>query len=112
MRKVVSTDKIRPEIPDSWRADSNTVSIFSLKAWDINAFDLIDFDFQYFSSMCRVMEECWHSNPKVRLSSLRMRKSLTAMSPPGGGISNYSDYGSSATLGFGMPTSTTASYSR
>merc|ERR1719259_1373874 len=90
MRKVVSTDKIRPEIPDSWRADSNT----------------------YFSSMCRVMEECWHSNPKVRLSSLRMRKSLTAMSPPGGGISNYSDYGSSATLGFGMPTSTTASYSR
>merc|ERR1712029_22614 len=79
MRRVVSTEKIRPEIPDDWRSPAST----------------------YFVGMCRLMEECWHTNPKVRLSTLRMRKSMTGMRPPGNASqtsTNYSDYGSSASL--------------
>lgn len=52
MRKVVCVDGQRPNLPNRWTSD------FVL------------------SGMTKLMRECWHSNPSVRLSSLRIKKTL------------------------------------
>jgi serine/threonine protein kinase len=52
MRKVVCVDGYRPDIPDFWCADP------------------------VLSSITRLTKECWHPNPAVRLSALRVKKSI------------------------------------
>lgn len=52
MRKVVCVENHRPSIPNRWSSD------------------------QLLSGMSRLMRECWHHNPNVRLPALRIKKSL------------------------------------
>lgn len=52
MYDVVCVQNLRPEIPAKWKAEP------SLKC------------------LSQIMEECWHSNPLVRLTALRVKKSL------------------------------------
>lgn len=52
MRKVVCVDQQRPVLPNRWVSDATLMS------------------------MGRVMKECWHPNPDVRLTSLRVKKTL------------------------------------
>ncbi|KAL3287137.1 hypothetical protein HHI36_001617 [Cryptolaemus montrouzieri] len=52
MRKVVCTDQQRPCVPNRWASDG------------------------VLSGMVRLMRECWHQNPNVRLPALRIKKTL------------------------------------
>lgn len=52
MRKVVCTDSYRPSIPNRWSSD------------------------HLLNGMAKLMKECWHHNPNVRLPALRIKKSL------------------------------------
>ncbi|ESO84195.1 hypothetical protein LOTGIDRAFT_108334, partial [Lottia gigantea] len=52
MRKVVSVDKIRPNIPNRWHSD-----------WALKV-------------LSKVMSECWTNNPAARLTALRVKKTL------------------------------------
>lgn len=52
MRKVICIDQQRPVLPNRWVSDST-----------LNA-------------MTKVMKECWHHNANVRLSALRVKKTL------------------------------------
>lgn len=52
MRKVVCGDDYRPSIPNRWSSDS------------------------LLAGMAKLMRECWHKNPNVRLPALRIKKSL------------------------------------
>lgn len=55
MRKVVCVDQQRPNLPNRWASDS------------------------LLSGMAKVMRECWHQNPNVRLPALRIKKTLLKM---------------------------------
>lgn len=52
MRKVVCADNYRPSTPNRWASDS------------------------MLNGMSKLMKECWHHNPNVRLPALRIKKSL------------------------------------
>ena len=52
MYKVVCVDAYRPQIPARWETD------------------------KVLSSLAKVMQECWHQDPNVRLPALRIKKSL------------------------------------
>lgn len=52
MRKVVCVDQQRPNIPNRWASDS------------------------ILSGLGKLMRECWHHNPNVRLPALRIKKTL------------------------------------
>ncbi|KAH8291074.1 hypothetical protein KR054_008243 [Drosophila jambulina] len=52
MRKVVCTDNYRPSIPNRWSSDS------------------------LLAGMSKLMKECWHQNPNVRLPALRIKKTI------------------------------------
>ncbi|XP_030762424.1 activin receptor type-1 [Sitophilus oryzae] len=52
MRKVVSIDQQRPSMPNRWTSDP------------------------VLSGMAKLVKECWHHNPNVRLPALRIKKSL------------------------------------
>lgn len=52
MRKVVVVSQLRPTIPNRWASDHTM------------------------SQLSRLMRECWNKNPKARLTSLRLKKSL------------------------------------
>jgi len=55
MKKVVCVDGYRPEIPNRWASDP-VLAHFS-----------------------RVIKECWHPNPAVRLSALRVKKTVAVL---------------------------------
>ncbi|XP_013778644.1 bone morphogenetic protein receptor type-1B-like isoform X1 [Limulus polyphemus] len=55
MKKVVCFDNIRPLISVRW----NSCEVLR--------------------TICKVMQECWHSNPSVRLTSLRVKKTLSKL---------------------------------
>lgn len=55
MMQVVCVKKVRPMIPLRWETD-----------------DVL-------STMSKVMQECWHSNPAVRLTALRVKKTLARL---------------------------------
>ncbi|CAG9765597.1 unnamed protein product [Ceutorhynchus assimilis] len=55
MRKVVCDDQQRPIVPNRWTSDS------------------------VLSGMAKIMRECWHQNPNVRLPALRIKKSLVKL---------------------------------
>ncbi|XP_022226804.2 activin receptor type-1 isoform X1 [Drosophila obscura] len=52
MRKVVCTDNYRPSIPNRWSSDP------------------------LLAGMSKLMKECWHQNPNVRLPALRIKKTI------------------------------------
>lgn len=52
MRKIVCVDRQRPAVPNHWMGHSMMLSL------------------------SRLMKECWHHDPQVRLSALRVKKSL------------------------------------
>jgi activin receptor type-1 len=52
MRKVVCVDNQRPSIPNRWTSDP------------------------LLNGMSKLLRECWHQNPNVRLPALRIKKSL------------------------------------
>lgn len=52
MQQVVCVKKIRPQIPSRWDTES------------------------VLQTLAKVMQECWHSNPAVRLTALRVKKTL------------------------------------
>ncbi|KAJ8926057.1 hypothetical protein NQ315_009912 [Exocentrus adspersus] len=55
MRKVVCVDQQRPNLPNRWTSDP------------------------LLSGMSKLMRECWHQNPNVRLPALRIKKTLTKL---------------------------------
>lgn len=55
MRKVVCVEGFRPSIPNRWTSDP------------------------LLNGMSKLMKECWHHNPNVRLPALRIKKSLYKM---------------------------------
>ncbi|XP_054090597.1 activin receptor type-1 isoform X1 [Zeugodacus cucurbitae] len=52
MRKVVCVDNYRPSFPNRWASDP------------------------LLAGMSKLMKECWHQNPNVRLPALRIRKTI------------------------------------
>lgn len=56
MKKVICTDKMRPNIPNRWHAS-----------------DVLH-------SMAKVMKECWYPNPAARLTALRIKKTISNIS--------------------------------
>uniref|UniRef100_A0A182I3Y4 receptor protein serine/threonine kinase n=1 Tax=Anopheles arabiensis TaxID=7173 RepID=A0A182I3Y4_ANOAR len=52
MRKVVCVDNYRPSVQNRWTSDP------------------------FLASMSKLMRECWHMNPNVRLPALRIKKTL------------------------------------
>ncbi|XP_052892419.1 activin receptor type-1 isoform X1 [Anopheles moucheti] len=52
MRKVVCVDNYRPSVQNRWTSDT------------------------FLASMSKLMRECWHMNPNVRLPALRIKKTL------------------------------------
>lgn len=57
MHDAVCMKGIRPQIPSRWQSE------------DILA------------ALSKIMQECWHQNPAVRLTSLRVKKSLKKLDP-------------------------------
>ncbi|KAJ8941589.1 hypothetical protein NQ314_010370 [Rhamnusium bicolor] len=55
MQQVVCVKKIRPQIPLRWESE-----------------DVLQ-------TLSKVMQECWHSNPSVRLTALRVKKTLSKL---------------------------------
>ncbi|KAG7155902.1 Activin receptor type-1-like [Homarus americanus] len=55
MKKVVCVDQYRPMIPNRWTSDS------------------------VLAGMSKIIRECWHQNPSVRLTALRVKKSLVKL---------------------------------
>ncbi|XP_073844341.1 type I BMP receptor saxophone isoform X3 [Musca autumnalis] len=55
MRKVVCVDNYRPSIPNRWSSDP------------------------LLAGMSKLMKECWHQNPNVRLPALRIKKSISKL---------------------------------
>lgn len=53
MLQVVCLKKIRPQIPTRWEKD------------------------KVLRTLSKVMQECWHANPAVRLTALRVKKTLS-----------------------------------
>ena len=54
MKKVVCTEKRRPNLLPEWISGGNS----------------------FFAGLCGIMKECWHENPSVRQSMLRIKKNL------------------------------------
>ncbi|KAG6443148.1 activin receptor type-1C isoform X3 [Manduca sexta] len=52
MRRVVCTEKRRPNVPNRWHSDP------------------------VLSAISKVMKECWYQNPAARLTALRIKKTL------------------------------------
>ncbi|KAK3873274.1 hypothetical protein Pcinc_021701 [Petrolisthes cinctipes] len=52
MKKVVCVDQYRPTIPNRWTSDP------------------------VLTGMSKIIRECWHQNPNVRLTALRVKKSI------------------------------------
>ncbi|XP_048519449.1 bone morphogenetic protein receptor type-1B isoform X2 [Dendroctonus ponderosae] len=57
MMQVVCLKKIRPQIPLRWESEDVLLTL------------------------AKVMQECWHSNPDVRLTALRVKKTLFKLEP-------------------------------
>ncbi|XP_050297891.1 bone morphogenetic protein receptor type-1B isoform X2 [Anthonomus grandis grandis] len=57
MLQAVCIKKIRPQIPQKWEND------------------------EVLKTLSKIMQECWHGNPDVRLTSLRVKKTLTKLDP-------------------------------
>ncbi|KAG5876131.1 hypothetical protein JTB14_007538 [Gonioctena quinquepunctata] len=55
MQQVVCVKKIRPQIPTRWESE-----------------DILQ-------TLSKVMHECWHPNPAVRLTALRVKKTLSKL---------------------------------
>ncbi|ROT73989.1 Activin receptor type-1 [Penaeus vannamei] len=55
MKKVVCVDQYRPVIPNRWTSDP------------------------VLTGMSKIIRECWHQNPSVRLTALRVKKSLVKL---------------------------------
>ncbi|XP_075169450.1 type I BMP receptor saxophone isoform X2 [Haematobia irritans] len=55
MRKVVCIDNYRPSIPNRWSSDP------------------------LLAGMSKLMKECWHQNPNVRLPALRIKKTISKL---------------------------------
>ncbi|XP_045590296.1 activin receptor type-1 [Procambarus clarkii] len=55
MKKVVCVDQYRPMIPNRWTSDP------------------------VLAGMSKIIRECWHQNPSVRLTALRVKKSLVKL---------------------------------
>lgn len=55
MQQVVCVKKIRPQIPLRWESE-----------------DVLQ-------TIAKVMQECWHTNPAVRLTALRVKKTLSKL---------------------------------
>jgi len=72
MKKLVCDEQIRPEIPSRWN------------------------QIKFLRELAKIMQECWHRMPQVRLSALRVKKTLTEIKiQPEPGIQFFSiDYAS------------------
>lgn len=72
MRKVVCIDNYRPSIPNRWSSDSvSTESLTLIKSYLFQCNPL-----QLLAGMSKLMKECWHQNPNVRLPVLRIKKTI------------------------------------
>lgn len=88
MRKVVVLDNYRPSIPNRWSSDSvswfhfKIRQIYYLQISNLNNNPLAIFSLfslllrQLLGGMAKLMRECWHQNPNVRLPALRIKKTL------------------------------------
>ncbi|XP_074030268.1 bone morphogenetic protein receptor type-1B-like isoform X1 [Leptinotarsa decemlineata] len=65
MKEVVCVKKIRPEIPDSW--DNHEIM----------------------KTFAKIMQEMWHENPAVRLTAMRVKKTLNKLRTANGHIAIY-----------------------
>lgn len=60
MHEVVCVQNVRPEIPQRWQEE------------------------EILAALSQIMQECWHQNPAVRLTALRVKKSLMRVPENGG----------------------------
>jgi len=60
MKRVVCDEVQRPEVPERWAKS------------------------KFLGEMTKMMKECWHRSPQVRLTSLRVKKTLTELRDKGG----------------------------
>jgi len=58
MQKVVCIQKIRPNIPSSWKKDHTL------------------------SKMTKLLQECWYESAPARLTALRIKKSISSFGKP------------------------------
>lgn len=87
MRLVVCVKRLRPVIPTRWDNDSVRKIIFYIRKKQI--FDLSlsflqsnnesFFSLQVLYALSKIMSECWHPNPPVRLTALRVKKTLSKL---------------------------------
>ncbi|XP_030761515.1 bone morphogenetic protein receptor type-1B isoform X2 [Sitophilus oryzae] len=57
MMQVVCVKKMRPQLPQRWETEDVLLAV------------------------SKIMQECWHANPDVRLTSLRVKKTLSKFDP-------------------------------
>lgn len=73
MKKVVCVDQQRPNIPNRWASDPVSIVFSFMKSVHFLIIVIIK---QIISGMAKLMRECWHQNPNVRLPALRIKKTL------------------------------------
>ena len=80
---AVCEKKMRPSIPNRWQS-SEVEYIFQLKLFQffkslqISSFNLQKFIyFQPLRSLSMLMKDCWYENPDARLTTLRIKKTLS-----------------------------------
>lgn len=79
MQKLVVVDQCRPPIPNHWSSDPvrylNKIYNLSYRRHETTNVFLS----QTLTGMGALMTECWHSKPSVRLSILRVKKTLVKL---------------------------------
>lgn len=94
MRKVVVVDNYRPSIPNRWSSDSVSISN-PIRSFDSHMICLTIIFFSRFNhmqlldGMAKLMRECWHQNPNVRLPALRIKKTLQKLANASSDVKNY-----------------------
>ena len=79
MKKIVCTERQRPQIPNRWQ--SCEVNIFKIRnsSKSMSYFQCF-FLFLFFKKalriMSKIMKECWYHNAAARLTALRIKKTI------------------------------------
>lgn len=82
MRLVVCVKRLRPIIPTKWDNDpvreTNFFVTFQFIPVDFMNRIILLSSLQILYAMSKIMSECWHANPAVRLTALRVKKTLVS----------------------------------
>lgn len=78
MKKIVCTERQRPQIPNRWQSCEVNVFkyIFPSNQYLIFNFFLFLFFKKALRIMSKIMKECWYHNAAARLTALRIKKTI------------------------------------